>query len=152
MTTPEHIHAVALALAVDLDGPLAGALLLGPSGAGKSELALSLIEACPYRRSALVADDVVVLEAREGALFARPRERMSGLIEMRGFGPVRLRALAEARLIAAFDIVEDAPRLPEPASRRFGGVEIPAWPFVLTAAAPARFRLAMRSILGGQTP
>lgn len=152
MDAPGHIHGVAVAVAVDPDGPLAGALLLGPPGAGKSALALSLIEACPYGRTALVADDVVVISTEGGAVFARAPEKIRGLIELRGYGPARVRAAPRTRLVAAFEIAGDVPRLPQPVTRRFGGAEVPAWPFAREGDAPARIRLILRSILGGQTP
>ncbi len=67
---------------VALDG--AGALLLGASGIGKSECALELVR----RGHALVADDVVELEARGGRLFGRAPEIIRHHIELRGVGVV----------------------------------------------------------------
>jgi serine kinase of HPr protein (carbohydrate metabolism regulator) len=146
------VHAVAVAVAIDPDGPLAGALFLGGAGAGKSRLALNLIENCPWRRSALVADDAVILEQRRGALIARAPQRIAGLAELRGFGVVRLRMAAEAEISAAFDLEAGVERLPDP--RRFeaaGGIA-PLYPFRADApAAAAALRVALRSISGGQS-
>ncbi len=147
------IHATALALAVDADGPLAGVLLLGPSGAGKSALALAAIEDCPWRRTALVADDAVEIQAKGGRATASARAPVKGLIEVRGFGPAPVRAAPSAALVAAFDLAAPAERLPEPGAYPLGeGLSLPLYPFKPGEAGPARLRVAVRSILGGQTP
>ncbi len=145
------IHATAIALAIDADGPLAGVLLLGPSGAGKSALALAAIEACPFRRTALIADDQVVI-APGGA--ASAPEALAGLIEARGYGPVRIRSVKSARLVAAFDLGLDAARVPEIETRGFApGADLPVIPFRRAgaeAAAAHRLRVIVRQVLCGQ--
>jgi len=59
-----------------------GVLLVGPSGIGKSECALELV----VRGHALVADDVVRIESREGALVGRAPELIASFLEIRGIG------------------------------------------------------------------
>ena len=91
-------------------------LIRGPSGAGKSRLAFALIEAQAQgllRFSRLVADDRVLLEARNGRLLVRPAPPLEGLIEIRGLGIRRL----PYEPVAAVDLVvdlaaSDAERLP----------------------------------------
>lgn len=145
------VHGVAIGVAVDPDGPLAGALLLAPSGFGKSALALELIEACPWRRTALVADDAVLLSARGGAVFARAPEKIAGLLEIRGFGPAPVRRIASARIIAGFDLAAAADRLPEPQPRILGDqITLRIWPFESGHTRSFRLRAMLRSILGGQ--
>jgi hypothetical protein len=151
------LHGVAVAVSVDQDGPLAGALVLGPSGAGKSSLALCLIEACPFRRTALVADDWVRIEARDGRLFARPPERLAGLIEIRGFGPTPIRTVPAAALVIAVDLEGETSRLPAPEEFGLatGGPALPRYSFLwrgAEASAPHRLRRMLVSILGGQMP
>lgn len=145
------LYATAIALAVDADGPLAGVLLLGPSGAGKSALALAAIEACPFRRTALIADDQVAI-APGGA--ASAPETLKGLIEVRGFGPARVRSVASAWLVAAFDLGLDASRVPLLETRRFApGADLPVIPFRRAgaeAAAAHRLRVIVRQVLCGQ--
>lgn len=154
---PAIIHAVALGLAVDADGPFAGVLLFGPSGAGKSSLALAAIDSCPFRRSALIADDAVIVSvAGNGRLAARAPATIRGLIEVRGVGPVEVRSISEGGLVAAFDLGAAAERTPEPRSWDvFAGARpLPLYPFRWSGAemtAPARLRAAVASILGGQT-
>lgn len=153
MAADTLIHGVAVAVAVDPDGPLAGVLLLAPSGCGKSALALALVETCPWRRTALVADDAVILSLEKGAVVARPPAAIAGLIEIRGFGPIGVRAVGNARLVAGFDLAAPAERLPDPEERALSDqITLPVWPFQPGESAAIRLRAALRSILGGQTP
>lgn len=151
------IHAVAIAVAVDADGPLAGALILGPSGAGKSSLALSIIEACPFQRTALVADDAVLIEADNAFLRARSPDRIKGLIEIRGYGPAPVRTAPAIHLIAAIDLGGAAERAPAPKEFRPLGnaLGLPLYPFFWRggeATAAHRLRRMIVSILDGQMP
>lgn len=150
---PRLVHGVALALALDPDGPLAGTLLLGGTGAGKSALAIAAVETCPWRRAALVADDAVLIETDGKSVWASAPERIRGLIELRGFGPVPIRAVARARLHAAFDLDAPGARVPDPGVFDAGcGAVLPLYPFAHGPDGPIRLRMAVRAILGGQTP
>ncbi len=147
---PVQQHGVALALGVDPDGPLAGMLLLGPSGAGKSSLALSAVTACPWRRTRLVADDIVLIEDVKGRLVARAPGALAGQIELRGFGPTTTESTPCVSLIAALDLTTPAPRVPE--REAYGilenGSAIPRLPFDPTKPDPTgRLRLSARAIL-----
>lgn len=156
MTVSDHLHATAAAIAVDADGPLAGLLILGPSGAGKSSLALSLIETCPFQRTALVADDAVIIETAGENLAVRGPDSIAGLIEIRGFGPSKTRAVPACKLILAVDLGAEAERMPAP--RRFRasaeGAAIPLYPLLwkgAEATAPHRLRRMIAALLGGQS-
>lgn len=149
------LHAVAISTAVDADGPRAGVLILGPSGVGKSALALAMIEACPYQRTALIADDAVMIEVNAGSLWARAPEAVRGLIEVRGFGPAPVRSAPATSLALAIDLSLASERLPAP--QQFhplaGGPPLPLYPFVWKGAestATVRLRQMIRSILSGQ--
>jgi hypothetical protein len=145
------LHATAIAVAVDPDGPLAGALLLGPSGSGKSLLALAAIECCPFRRTALVADDQVFFAANGEAT---AHKSLKGRIEVRGYGPACIRALDRTTIIAAFDLGAAAERVPQPQIRKLApGLSVPIYPFLWTGAETAaahRLRLIVRQVLCGQ--
>lgn len=150
------VHGVAVAAALDADGPLAGLLILGPSGSGKSSLALCLIEGCPWRRSALVADDIVMLAASADALMASPPARLAGLIEVRGFGPARIRTLPSISVRLCVDLGAPVSRAPEPSRLDIPGATLapPIYPFRwegAEATAPLRLRAMMAAILGGHS-
>ena len=119
-----------------------GVLLLGPSGSGKSDLALRLIDA----GAVLVADDQVDIAAVDGRLEAAPPAALAGRIEARGLGILSLPWRAPAPLVLAAELLvgRRPERLPEPARRRFEGIELPLVrlaPF--DASAAARLRLAL---------
>src|SRR5687768_3846596 len=91
-----------------------GIVLLGPSGSGKSDLALRLID----RGARLVADDQLTVERQGDRLLGRPAEALAGLLEVRGYGIVKLpwRAPCPLGLAVGLDSVGPLPRLPEPES------------------------------------
>jgi RNase adaptor protein for sRNA GlmZ degradation len=113
--TPPTIHATAVAL-----GGRA-VLLLGPSGSGKSDLALRLID----RGWRLVADDRVVLAARNGNLWASAPPAIAGMIEVRDVGIVAEKPLAGAVVALAIDLAAAPERMPVPGTWDFDGVAIP---------------------------
>ncbi len=88
-----------------------GVVLLGASGSGKSDLALRLIDAGAH----LVADDRLTIERRGDLLFGRAPPVLAGLLEVRGFGIVRLPWCAETRLGLVVELEPGPPpRLPAP--------------------------------------
>lgn len=103
----------------------AGVLLLGAPGAGKSDLLLRLLD----RGFTLVADDRV--EIADG--FARPPERLAGLLEVRGLGIVRLPFVAPVRLVLAVALGAAGERLPRAA--RYEPANLPL--LTLDATAPS---------------
>jgi HPr kinase/phosphorylase len=66
-----------------------GILILGESAIGKSEAALDLV----LRGHRLAADDVVMLERREGGITGGPTDIGAGLLEIRGLGVIDVKAL-----------------------------------------------------------
>jgi serine kinase of HPr protein (carbohydrate metabolism regulator) len=66
-----------------------GVLMMGDSGIGKTACGLDLVA----RGGLWIADDVVVLEARRGALYGRGHERTKRLIAIRGRGILEARSL-----------------------------------------------------------
>jgi serine kinase of HPr protein (carbohydrate metabolism regulator) len=117
-----------------------GVLIEGAPGSGKSSLALALID----RGAALVGDDGVLLERRDGWLWALPPPAIAGLLEIRNIGLVRLPPVpAPVALVVRLD--PKAPRHLEAAERLpLAGGEVPLvrlWPDA--AALPLRTEWAL---------
>ncbi len=116
MTTPLiNIHASCVVLAragmafgVRAD---AGVLILGESGVGKSDLALRLIA----MGAMLVADDRCDLFVSSDALCCAVPPMLTGMIEIRGVGIVRLPWQPETRIALAVRLASQSAiaRLPE---------------------------------------
>ncbi|MCK0207163.1 HPr kinase/phosphatase C-terminal domain-containing protein [Starkeya koreensis] len=125
-----------------------GVLIRGASGAGKSHLAFALVLAGGsglVPPVTLVADDRVILTAREGALFAAAPHHLAGLIEIRGAGLRRLPFAGEARVDLVVDLgADDAARLPAPEALEtvLEGVEIQRLP-VFAGGDPVQQVLAL---------
>jgi HPr kinase/phosphorylase len=119
-----------------------GVVLLGASGSGKSDLALRLIDA----GACLVADDRLTIERRGDLLFGRPAPALAGLLEVRGFGIVKLPWCPESRLGLAVELLPDLPlpRLPEPDRYELLGLALPRLRLDPRApSAGAKIRLAL---------
>ena len=145
-----QVHGSVVAIAVDPDGPLHGVIFLGPAGAGKTSLSFALCGTCPYRRTRIVADDIVNIEEQSGALVASAPDQLKGLMELRGYGPVRIRTLASIPLLAAFDLSSQVARVANPGvfAPIEGGPATSALQFDIAAPyAAERARLLARAIL-----
>lgn len=98
-----------------------GVLIEGDSGIGKSSLALALID----RGAKLVGDDGMLLEARDGKLWALPHPNIPGLLEVRNVGLATFPATA-APIALVIRLDPNAERLPEePEAVTLGGVRVP---------------------------
>lgn len=119
-----------------------GLLIEGPPGSGKSSLALALID----RGAALVGDDGVLLEARDGRLWALPPPRITGLLEVRNVGLLTLPA-EEAPVSLVVRLDEEAPRHVEhPDIVALAGARLPLirlWPGSPVLALRAERALAL---------
>lgn len=140
-----RVHATAVAI----DGH--AVLLRGHPGAGKSDLALRLIDA----GAQLVADDQSDLTLEDGRVIVRSPAAISGMIEVRGVGIVRIAPLAEAPVVLIADLVPMAQveRMPERRREAILGVELPLIamsPF--DASAPAKLRLVVRAFTAPGLP
>jgi serine kinase of HPr protein (carbohydrate metabolism regulator) len=112
-------------------------LLLGPPGSGKSDLALRLID----RGALLIADDRVHLAA-DGTLHAPAA--LAGLIEVRGIGIVPRPHVGGVAAALVVDLAADPQRLPEPAVRDIGGLQLPEIALsAFEASAPLKVELAV---------
>lgn len=146
------VHATCVAV----DG--SAALITGPSGSGKSDLALRCIGLQHNLRQGgqqfvLVADDQVVLKRRQDDVFVQAPPALSGRLEIRGVGIMKLPAVPEARLALIVELV-DASRIDRLPDREFKlrllDLDFPALrlaPF--EASAPLKVFLALTIGLGG---
>jgi len=126
---------------------LGGAALLieGPPGSGKSSLALALID----RGAALVGDDGVMLERRDGRLWALPPPAIAGLLEIRNVGIVTL-ATEAAPVSLVIRLDGEAPRFVETAEAiDLAGMRLPLirlWPDSPVLALRAERALALHGM------
>lgn len=137
MTPPVIRHAGLIAGRVG--GVWRGILIEGPSGAGKSDLALRALD----HGFRLVADDRVLVWTVEGRLYGRAPDALSGLLEVRGLGVVRVNTLpfCEIALCVRLGPTE---RAPEPATEAILGISVPLQavePF--ESSAPAKLSRAL---------
>ena len=127
----------------------AGVLLLGPSGAGKSDLALRLIDEGAKKNVRLVADDRTILFLIKGALWARAPASISGLIEIRGLGIVKLPARARVKIALVVELGKEDERLPMQRvwkSPLKGAAPVPRIALdARFASTPAKIRMALKA-------
>lgn len=95
------------ATCVSLNGR--GLVIMGPPGSGKSSLALALID----RGAVLVGDDSLLVEPRDGRLWAMPHPETRGLLEVRNLGLLPFPTCEEAPLALAIRLDPAAPRYAE---------------------------------------
>lgn len=138
------LHAGLIALRAR--GRWRGALIQGPSGSGKSDLALRAIDA----GFCLVADDRVLLFVSQGSLFGRAPDSLNGLIEARGAGVVRERALRFADVTLAVRCkmaAAQVERFPYGKIERLLGCDVPVLElWALENSAPAKIRRAIEHL------
>jgi serine kinase of HPr protein (carbohydrate metabolism regulator) len=133
----ETVHASCVAI----DGR--AVLLWGRSGSGKSDLALRLID----RGAILVSDDYSLLVRRDGRLFAAPPAAIAGRIEVRGIGIVEMPHESDVEVALIIDLEAPVARMPEPASRRLAGVDVPVTALAaLEASAPIKVEWLLRTM------
>ncbi len=105
-----------------------GLIILGPPGSGKTSLALALID----RGARLVGDDSLLVEPRDGQLWAMPHPRTHGLVEVRNLGLLPMPVLDGVAVALAIRLDEDAPRYAEgPEVLELQGINLPQarlWP------------------------
>ncbi|PHQ72332.1 MAG: serine kinase [Sneathiella sp.] len=135
--------------AVEINGK--GVLLIGSSGAGKSDLALRLIDG----GARLIADDYTIIEGQKdgSALMSSPDE-ISGLIEVRGLGLMKMPYTCSIPLHLVFELTPygDINRMPDLAEVTLDGVTVPQRqldPFMASAAATVRLAALQDELRSG---
>ncbi len=147
----EIIQGTVVAIAVDPDGPLCGMFLRGKSGVGKSDLALTMIDGCPWQRSRLVCDDVAIIQAKGDDLYARCPENIQDMIEVRGIGILPMQTMERVKLQMICDLDDSPERMPEDKQEKIIGASertLPVYPLAaLEISTPVKIRQAMRAFL-----
>ena len=139
---PDLIHASCISLSGR------AALIVGPSGSGKSSLALHLISL----GAGLVADDRTILTRKGEALIASAPETITGMIEARGVGILRLEPAPAAPVHLVIDLGHKTEaRLPERREYRLGDFTFPCLSAASGPHFPAAILLYLRSHLGEPT-
>jgi serine kinase of HPr protein (carbohydrate metabolism regulator) len=130
----ETVHATCIAIGGR------GVLLGGRSGSGKSDLALRLID----RGARLVSDDYTDMHLVDGRLVARAPASIAGRMEIRGVGLVEVEAAMEAPVCLFADLDSPPERLPEAATRRIAGRDVPTIALAaLEPSAPLKLERAL---------
>lgn len=125
-------------------------LLRGASGSGKSDLALRFLDR--FADGWLIADDRVLLEARDGALYPSAPSPLHGLLEVRGLGLVRRAvpardAVPPLVLIVDLDTPDAIARIAEPRADNLHGVTLPLVALApFECSAPLKLALALETI------
>jgi len=138
-----HLHATC----VSISGT--GVLIRGASGSGKSDLALRLID----QGAELVSDDYCEVTVESGRVMAAAPATISGKLEVRGFGIVRLAHIEKVAVGLIVDLSEpdSIERLPETTTTTIENIAVP-WmqlaPF--TASAAAKVRIAVCTLASGE--
>jgi serine kinase of HPr protein (carbohydrate metabolism regulator) len=117
-----------------------GVLLAGRPGAGKSDLAVRLID----RGAKLVSDDYTELRRLGETLLARAPPTIAGKLELRGVGIIELDPAADVAICLYADLDAVPERLPEAATVRLAGLEIPRVALAaLEPSAPLKLEYAL---------
>ena len=77
-------------------------------GTGKSTLAHLLLNNAKELNleASLISDDIVILEREQTQIIASAPKNIYGLLELRGFGLVKVKAISPAIIHCVIDIVE----------------------------------------------
>ncbi len=100
-----------------------GCLLTGDAGSGKSRLLAEAI----YHGATMIADDQVHLACEGDQLIATAVPHLKGVIELRGFGLIRIDHTLDSHPIHFTVRLDSAAhvRLPESCSQKYCGLKIP---------------------------
>lgn len=130
------------AVSIEAQGNFNGILIRGEAGSGKSDLALRLMD----QGALLIADDRCDLDIRDDQVIVSAPDTISGLLEVRGLGIVKIGAEPCLPINLIVDLVnpEDIERMPEKLTCDDYG---PAIAYIRLHAfepsAPAKIRLAL---------
>lgn len=125
-----------------------GILIRGPSGSGKTTLSLTMMAMAGERHAALVGDDQVFVENRNGVLLAHHARPIAGQVEVFGLGPrdIDYRRAARIDLVVTLESEPTVSRFQEIGRAQIEGVDLPA--FDLPARRSRQSTLVLSTWLG----
>ena len=124
-------------------------LIQGSSGIGKSSLALQLIE----RGAILIGDDVVEIYLKNNKLYCKYKEKLKGVIEVRGLGLVS--GLKVSRPVPVLCVIRlhktHTERLPKSKTVLLLNKKIPVFDFYACNTLEISVLYSIRTLIGGLT-
>lgn len=124
-------------------------LIQGPSGVGKTSLALQLIE----RGATLIGDDVVEVYIKNGKLYCQSKEKLKGVVEIRGLGLISGLKVAKASPVLCVIRLHKKPteRLPKNKTILLLGKKVPVFDFYSCNTTEISVLYAIGVMLGKMT-
>lgn len=106
-----------------------GILIKGKSGIGKTSLMLGLLERAKLEKfnAFMIADDQVFLNVYDEKLIASAPENTAGLVELRGYGILRMPHIKSCEIKVVVNILEDKKieRMPDAKHHLFETLRLP---------------------------
>lgn len=106
-----------------------GILIKGKSGTGKTSLMLGLLERAKLEElnACMIADDQVFLKLDAGILIANAPENTAGLVELRGYGILKMPHKKSCEIKVVVNILEDKiiERMPDAKHHLFETLKLP---------------------------
>ena len=124
-------------------------LIQGPSGVGKTSLALQLIE----RGATLIGDDVVEIYLKNNQLYCKAKEKLKGMVEVRGLGLISGLKVAKPVPILCVIRLHKKPteRLPKQKTISLLNKKIPVFDFYACNTSEISVLYAIRALKGELT-
>ena len=121
-------------------------LIQGLSGIGKTSLALQLIE----RGAVLIGDDVVKIFIKNNKLYCEAKEKLKGMVEVRGLGLVAGFKVAKAAPVLCMIRLNKKPteRLPKTKTISLLNKKIPVFDFYACNTTEISVLYAVRTLMG----
>ena len=121
-------------------------LITGPAGVGKTTLALQLIEYC----ATLIGDDVVNIFIKNNKLYCKAKEKLKGVIEVRGLGLIAgLKTAKSAPVLCVIRLHSKiTERLPHSKTVLLLNKKIPVFDFYTCNRPEISVLYAIRSLMG----
>ena len=124
-------------------------LIQGPTGVGKTFLVLQLIE----RGATLIGDDVVEILLKNNLLYCKAKEKLKGVVEVRGLGLVAGLKVAKPTPVLCVVRLHKKPteRLPKPKTISLLNKKIPVFYFYACNTSEISVLYAVRTLMGELT-